>query len=181
MAYSLCLERRPAALKDRRKEPNQACPRWAEAGAEMLQALCHSPPCRKELLATQLSDALELASSPSVAPAAAARQLTQALLLDTKGTVDALPLGGCAIWAPADSFYLGRILSGLIQHAAENRSPRSLRLLVAVEAFPGCSQKDLRSHAVLLEKLRGIVNRALTGGRTRPRAEAPQRPRTASP
>ncbi len=131
----------------------------------MLKALRHSPPFRSELLATQLSDALELASSPSVAPMAAARQLTQALLLDTKGALDALPHGGRAIRAPADSSCLGRILSGFIFEAAQNLSPRSLRLLFPVGSFPGRSEirdlTDLWSHAVLLEKHRGMMKRAM--------------------
>ncbi len=37
VAYSLCLERFPAAFKDHRYEPKQASPRWAEAGAELIR------------------------------------------------------------------------------------------------------------------------------------------------
>ncbi len=94
----MCLERLPAILKERRREPKQACPAWVEAGAELIQVLLHSPPRQSELLATQLSDALELALSPSVASAATARQLVQALRLDTKGALDALPYSGCVVW-----------------------------------------------------------------------------------
>ncbi len=81
MAYSLCHERLPAALKDRRKESKQASPRWAEAEAELIRVLQHTPPCRGgEILATQLSDALELAIGlHGVAQVTAARQLMQAL------------------------------------------------------------------------------------------------------
>ena len=42
VAYSLCLERLPAAPKDRKKKPKQACPRWAEAGAELIRVIQHT-------------------------------------------------------------------------------------------------------------------------------------------
>ncbi len=87
-------------------------------------------------MATQLSDALELATgSNGVAQIAAARQSMQSLLLDTKGSLDALAYNGCVVWASADPSALGRLLSGVTQRAAEHPSPKSLRLLVPVESF----------------------------------------------
>ena len=79
-----------------------------------------------------------LAASAPVASVATARELTQALLLDPKGALDALPCLGCVVWAPPDQSCLGRLLAGFTQHAAEHPSPKSLRLLVPVESFPGC-------------------------------------------
>ncbi len=133
-ALSLCWERFPAVLNRRRKEPKQACPAWAEVGAELIQVLLQSLPCQGELLATQLSDALELASSPSVASAATARQLMKALLLDTKSTLDALPHSGCVVWAPADPSCLGRVLTAFIQHAAGSLVSKTVWLLVPVHS-----------------------------------------------
>lgn len=161
-AYSLCLERLPAVVKGRRKEPKQAFPNWGEAGAELLQVLRRTPPCQDELLATQLSNTMGLAASASLASVATARELTRALLLDPKWALDALPCPGCVVWAPPDQSCLGRRLAGFTQHTAESRTPRSLR---PVESFPGCSQikdlMDLWSHALLLEKHRGMVKKAL--------------------
>ncbi len=68
------------------------------------------------------------------------RQLMQAVLLDTKGAVDALPHSGCVVWVPADPSCLGRVLTGFIHHGAESLVPTNLRLLIPVEAFPECSQ-----------------------------------------
>ncbi len=49
-------------------------------------------------MATQLPDAFQLATGMhGVAPVAAARQLMQALLVDTKGTLDNVPYGGYAL------------------------------------------------------------------------------------
>ena len=72
--------------------------------------------------------------------------------------LDGLPHRGCVVWAPTDAAAVGRLIAGFIQHASAHPSPKSMRLLVPVESFPGCSQirelTDLWNHSLLLDKHR---------------------------
>ncbi len=112
-------------LRNRRRTAKFACPRWGEAGTELLRQLLsiHSRRCA---LATQLSRLLGAhTSSPQVLYAEAARQLTTAPHVDTKVAFNKTQSPDILDWAPSDSSLLGRA-----QHAVEDLRPRTMHMLV---------------------------------------------------
>jgi hypothetical protein len=135
-AYNECSIILPGVLRDRRKMPKDALPRWA--GAELLRQV-GSLPGRQCVVATQLSNILgvdPVISSFQVLPSEDARRLTAALYSDTKAALDALHAPECMVWAAADQSLLGRWIVAFAQQAAECPRPRTVHLLVTHGGLP---------------------------------------------
>ena len=132
----------PAMLQARRRLPKFACPRWAEAGRELLSVLDTEVIGFGERIATQLSEVEFASPLRQTLQVEEARQLMADLHKDFKGTLDSMQFSGVAVWSPAEPAVLGRWLTGYTQHATETHQPRRVHLLVPLDTFPGCSSVE---------------------------------------
>ena len=120
-AHTDSLRQLASSTKARRREPKFACPRWGEAGEELLKVL---EAMDLGMLATQLSQVLSIVDRPGALSPEDARAFTTAMYADPKNALLNLSHGGkITCWAPADPGSLGRWMAGFSEHAAAAAAP----------------------------------------------------------
>jgi hypothetical protein len=164
-ARASCIDLLKGVLRERARDPRNACPQWSELGSEARAVILCSAPVEGEVVATQLSNILGIADDivcpDRVLPPEGARSFVSRLALDGARTLAAVEAPGIVCWAPTDASALARLLTAYVQHAAMASKPCSLRLLVPLDTIPGSASAtdliDLWSHPLLADKWRAIV------------------------
>jgi hypothetical protein len=155
-AFLRAKEQLPRMLKVRQWLPHHSGPRLAEVGDDLLDHLLQDSPKDGDVIATQLSNVYAREKVKRILPPTEARDLVTSLYNDFKGTLDNTLVTTIVTWAPGDASSLGRWIASFIQHAGEAPPPRTVKLLVLLEGFPGVSDPssilDLWSHPLVMDK-----------------------------